>query len=82
MKAYCCYLIDRTLRPVRHESVRCADDRSALAVAGTLLKQSSCAGVEVWDRGRCVDQLLRRSDVQERWDFGPGQDLCSWGGLS
>ena len=59
MKTYYCFFIDRTLRPLRYESVRCADDRAAVVVAGDLLKQGSCAGIEVWDRGRYVAQLLR-----------------------
>ena len=33
MKTYSCYFIDRTLRPVRYESVQCADDRTVADTA-------------------------------------------------
>jgi hypothetical protein len=59
MKTYSCYFIDRTLRVLAHEKVPCADDRAAVSVASDMLNQRTCAGIEVWDRERCVAQLLR-----------------------
>jgi hypothetical protein len=60
-KTYHCWFIDRTLRPLSCVQVRCADDRAALLAAGDLLRQRTCSGIEVWDRGRCVGQLLRET---------------------
>jgi hypothetical protein len=59
MKTYSCYFIDRTLRVLAHEKVPCADDRAAVSAASDMLSQRTCAGIEVWDRERCVAQLLR-----------------------
>jgi uncharacterized protein YqjF (DUF2071 family) len=77
MKTYCCYFIDRTLHSVRHESVQCADDQTALEVARKLLGQCSHAGIEVWDQERYVAHLLHDSNLHERWNVGPDQDLSA-----
>ena len=77
MKTYCCYFIDRTLRSMRHENVQCADDQAALEVARQLFARTSCAGIEVWDQGRYVAQLLRDGNVHERWHVGSDQDLSA-----
>jgi hypothetical protein len=59
LKTYDCYFIDRTLRPLSCDKVRCVGDQAAMLVAGDLLRRRSCSGVEVWDRGRYVGRLLR-----------------------
>jgi hypothetical protein len=59
VKTYDCYFIDRTLRPLSCDKVRCVGDQAAMLAAGDLLRQRSCSGVEVWDRGRYVGRLLR-----------------------
>jgi len=63
MKTYNCYFIDRNLRPLRSENLECDDDSKAVLAAEMLLKQRSCAGIEVWDRGRYVAQLLRQPSL-------------------
>ena len=59
VKTYDCYFVDRTLRPLSYDKVRCVGDQAAMLAAGDLLGQRSCAGVEVWDRGRYVGRMLR-----------------------
>ena len=59
MKTYSCYFIDRNLRPLNSEKLECDDDDAAVLAAEKLLNQRACAGIEVWDRGRYVAQLLR-----------------------
>jgi hypothetical protein len=59
MKTYSCYFIDRTLRVLTHENVQCADDKAAVSTASNMLNHRTCAGLEVWEGGRCVAQLLR-----------------------
>lgn len=64
MKTYNCYFIDRNLRPLKSENLECDDDRTAVQAAASLLKHRSCAGIEVWDRGRYVAQLLRKPSAE------------------
>jgi hypothetical protein len=59
MKTYSCYFIDRTLQVLTHENVPCADDKAAVSAASEMLNRRTCAGIEIWDRQRCVAQLLR-----------------------
>ncbi len=63
MKTYNCYFIDRMLRVLTHENVQCPDDEAAVSVASNMLSHRTCAGLEVWERGRCVAQLLRKPDT-------------------
>ena len=60
-KVYDCYFLNRHLEVLSHEKIQCADDQSAASEARDRLGRRSCAGIEIWERGRMIAQLLRRS---------------------
>ena len=60
-KIYDCYFLNRHLEVLSHEKIQCADDQSAASEARDRLGRRSCAGIEIWERGRMIAQLLRRS---------------------
>jgi len=64
MKTYSCFFIDRTLKVLTHENIPCANDQAAVSTASDMLSQRTCAGIEIWDQGRCVAQLLRDPGTQ------------------
>jgi len=64
MRTYSCYFIDRNLRPLKSDKIECDDDNAAVVAAEKLLSQRTCAGIEVWDRGRYVAQLLREPNSE------------------
>lgn len=63
MKTYSCYFIDRSFRVLTHENVHCPDDGAAVSAASIMLSKRTCAGFEVWERGRCVAQVLRNPET-------------------
>ncbi len=67
-RVYDCYYLNRHLEVLSHEKIQCADDQSAASEARDRLGRRSCAGIEVWERGRMITQLLRRIEPWRRFE--------------
>jgi hypothetical protein len=55
MPAYRLYVVGSDGRLIASEDIECADDQEAIKKAAQAAKHS---GIELWERGRCVDRLL------------------------